>query len=183
MLSANAGTVQHPAASAQNAQIFRMRWPPVRIQDFVLGTRSRDKYTPKRLRDVAHFPGIVPVLMGSAQGVFSGSTPCPRASISANCRQFLRSAWVLLPLGHHCTLPRPIRSLPSSSSPLRTSMSRVLLLLSLVRSTEYGRNAVTLVTWTLRFRGMVRRPSAACRARRESAARPSSRRRERNPHP
>jgi len=76
----------------------------------------------------------------------------PRASSSANCRQFFRSACVLLPLGHHCTLPRPISSRPKSSFPLRTSISSVLLLFSFVRSTEYGRNAVTLVAWSLRLR-------------------------------
>src|SRR5690348_12146889 len=66
-------------------------------------------------------------------------------SMSANCFQLLRAALTRFPLGHHCTLPRPMMSVPSSASPLRISIVIEFSLLSLVNSTEFGRWATTLV--------------------------------------
>src|SRR5690242_4171209 len=67
------------------------------------------------------------------------------SSIAANARQRLCSELVLLPLGHHSTLPLPIRSVPSKSSPRRILISSELPLLSFERSTSPGSVAVTVV--------------------------------------
>src|SRR5690348_8434531 len=71
-------------------------------------------------------------------------------SMSANCFQLLRAALTRFPLGHHCTLPRPMMRVPNSASPLRISTVIEFSLLSLVSSTEFGRWATTLVN-TSRF--------------------------------
>jgi hypothetical protein len=49
--------------------------------------------------------------------------------------QFLVKPLVLLPFGHHWTLPRPKMSVPSKSSPERTSRDKELLVFLLVNST------------------------------------------------
>ena len=84
----------------------------------------------------------------------------PRASSSANCLQFLRSAWVLLPLGHHCTLPRPISSRPNSSFPLRTSMSSVLFAFQLGQIDRIRQERRNLGYVDLALSGHVRRSLA-----------------------
>jgi hypothetical protein len=52
-----------------------------------------------------------------------------------NSFQFLLKPLVLLPFGHHWTLPRPNMSFPRSSSPERTSRYKELLVLLFVNST------------------------------------------------
>jgi hypothetical protein len=77
-----------------------------------------------------------------------------RLSISAKSCQLFQSMLILLPRGHHCTLPRPILSVPKSSSPARTCTSSVFPLFNLVSSMEYGSKAVTRVWMILRFLAM-----------------------------
>ena len=57
--------------------------------------------------------------------------------------------WTLFPFGHHSTLPRPINSVPKSSSPRRISIDSELVLFRFVSSMEPGNITVTLVFFGL----------------------------------
>src|SRR5439155_14030232 len=72
------------------------------------------------------------------------------SSILANSLHLLWRRSVLFPFGHHSTLPFPIDNVPRNSSPRLISMFNEFSALSLVKSMDFGRNAVTVVSF-LRF--------------------------------
>jgi hypothetical protein len=67
-------------------------------------------------------------------------------SNSPNAFQLFLSELVLLPRGHHSTLPLPRNRVPSFLPPLFTVNSKLLPLFNFVSSDETGKKAVTLVT-------------------------------------